>query len=713
MITVMAAGAVFGGMRSTCSTFAAPRWSICSKMTMEMLRIMTWILLLTSSVRGESCGKRVMYLNARSSMELLTTPNYPNDYDNNEHCQWIISAAIPTQVVQIESVASDLVNWDGGDCEDYVAVYDGIDSTKPLLKKWCGGQRVVITSSGKSVLVVFHTDQHLTGQGFALKYYSMQKYSSKCDPDNVVPLETSFNPLFVDLPSFTAEEDEWKEQVECSYLFTSSREDAGQTLTLELYRPIKCSDGNFTVYDGPDKSSPVIVSWCYGTDPFEVITTTRPEALVVFTLLRPDLNWQVLRVRAAARSRKSGCSDSSIPTLQLSSRPTFLSFPYTTSVQGDQPCSVRLWSAKRDQTLRVDIVNGGKDGLPCGDEGIYFYDGYSRFDGARLLGEGCRRRTAHTSTHHLLVTPGNAFPVDRPVILRVVAHYSPCNNNTDSRIADSDHIETLPSLATDTYGYPNDALCRFLLTSAQERDAVEVEVQGRMVGRGADVCEGDYIIFYDGANTSTPVLARWCGALNRRTTVTSSGHQLLAVVVSDQHDNRYDGFTLEYYAVPASGRCAHRTQLTVNSTKQELASPNYPFYYPINSYCEWLLTAEEGEEVVVKVLKTEMEGDCSDMVRVYDGKEKSLEKSLGRWCGGETPEFVSTGRHLLLIFSANDRWNSGGFKLEFYTLGSVSGARVSVWAIIGGLLAAIIVIIIIVISLVLYLRHWRREQHKI
>ena len=39
--------------------------------------------------------------------------------------------------------------------------------------------------------------------------------------------------------------------------------------------------------------------------------------------------------------------------------------------------------------------------------------------------------------------------------------------------------------------------------------------------------------------------------------------------------------------------------------------------------------------------------------------------------------------------------------------------RASVWAIIGGLLAAIIIIIIIVIAVVLYMRHWRREQHKI
>lgn len=42
--------------------------------------------------------------------------------------------------------------------------------TKPLLQTWCGSKEVILKSSGSSVLVVFYTDQHLTGKGFALKY---------------------------------------------------------------------------------------------------------------------------------------------------------------------------------------------------------------------------------------------------------------------------------------------------------------------------------------------------------------------------------------------------------------------------------------------------------------------------------------------------------------------------------------------------------------
>ena len=36
----------------------------------------------------------------------------------------------------------------------------------------------MVKSNGKAMLVVFHTDQHLTSSGFAIKYYAMRKCQS-------------------------------------------------------------------------------------------------------------------------------------------------------------------------------------------------------------------------------------------------------------------------------------------------------------------------------------------------------------------------------------------------------------------------------------------------------------------------------------------------------------------------------------------------------
>ncbi|XP_070203578.1 cubilin-like [Littorina saxatilis] len=496
---------------STAKTAMLRRYSSRFDSAMRMTTTTKFVLMVVVMVcamhvretAGEACGRRLKYLTAADSMALLTSPSYPNDYENNEHCQWVLTApeGFRDPIVQLESVATDLVNWDNGDCEDYLAVYDGLDSTKPLLKKWCGKEKAVIRSSGKTVLVVFHTDSHLTSRGFALKYYSMQKYSSKCDPERTVNLETSFNPIFVDLPSYTGI-DNAPERVQCRYLFTSNENDRGLVLTLELHSAIECEDGNFTIYDGPSESSPKIVSWCYGTKPFEAITTHSSQALVTFTLLRPDLSWHVLRLRAVTRSLQTGCSDNIIPTVQVSSEPTFISFPYTTIVRGNTPCSLRLWASGRYQTLKLDLVNSTKSDLQCGDRGLEFFDGYMK-DKAKSLGEACKKTTMRSLTHNMVISPGPSFPSDKPILLRVVALDYPCNNNTERRRAESDKIETLPSLSTNTSGFPNDAQCRYLLSAFRVVDAVEVEVQGRMVPRGDATCKGDYIAFYDGKSDVT------------------------------------------------------------------------------------------------------------------------------------------------------------------------------------------------------------------
>nr|KAG5702012.1 hypothetical protein BaRGS_015747 [Batillaria attramentaria] len=513
----------------------------------------------------ERCGKRVIYKTVNTRMELLTSPGYPQDYENNEHCQWLLTTPDSAQMVQIESVATDIVNWDGGKCEDYIAVYDGLDNTKPLLRKWCGTEQAVVKSTGVAVLVVFHTDQHLNGKGFALKYYAMDKYSGTCDPDRVVELETSFNPLFLDLPSYTAPRTIRSGVVTCRYLLTATQDDASQVIRLETYTGIRCDEGRISVYDGPNAKSPQILNWCHETRPFEVITTSSRQTLVIVTLQRPNSDWQLMRISAKSRSKTTGCSDSNIPTIEITSEASYISFPYTTSVQGNRPCPLRLWAKGRTQTLRLELVNSTNKGIQCGDKGIAFYDDY------------------------------------------------PCNNDTERRKADNSAVETLPSLGNNITAYPNNAQCRYLLTAGREADVVEVSVQGEMTTSRTPLCGGDYITFYDGETSYATELGRWCGA-QKRQKFTSTG-------------------------------------------------------------------SETGDE------------------------------SLGRWCGTEKPKFKSTGRNMLLIFTADDRWNTGGFALEFFI--HTAESTIPAWGICLAVILPILLIAAIVIIIVFYFRHWRREQQKL
>ncbi|CAH1246982.1 TLL1 [Branchiostoma lanceolatum] len=96
-------------------------------------------------------------------------------YDNNMDCVWTISA--PEGIyIELEFTAFD-VEAGGSSCSyDYVAVYDGPDTTAPLLAKLCGNTiPAPVHSHGNVLTVIFVTDFSVTMTGFALVYTTTDK----------------------------------------------------------------------------------------------------------------------------------------------------------------------------------------------------------------------------------------------------------------------------------------------------------------------------------------------------------------------------------------------------------------------------------------------------------------------------------------------------------------------------------------------------------
>ncbi|RUS76202.1 hypothetical protein EGW08_016046, partial [Elysia chlorotica] len=214
----------------------------------------------------------------------------------------------------------------------------------------------------------------------------------------------------------------------------------------------------------------------------------------------------------------------------------------------------------------------------------------------------------------------------------------------------------------------------------------------------------DHVTFYDGNSTSSPVLTIWCGTPGQARRVVSTGHTLLVIVTTDSYHS-HQGVKMTYYAKPKAGSCAKEIFLTANSTKQTLASPNYPMYYPMNSYCTYKLTAPKEQHVILEVTDSSLEHDCSDRVKVYDGHDQTMENYLGRWCGDEQPRYQSKGNKLLLVFSADDEYNSGGFQAKFHAASEENSFLFPIM--IGILLMAIIVA---TIAVVIYICVHRKKK---
>lgn len=61
--------------------------------------------------------------------------------------------------------------FDTENCNDSLTIYDGINSSAPLLLRACGQTAPSwIRSTSPVVFVVFHSDEKINGAGFAFKY---------------------------------------------------------------------------------------------------------------------------------------------------------------------------------------------------------------------------------------------------------------------------------------------------------------------------------------------------------------------------------------------------------------------------------------------------------------------------------------------------------------------------------------------------------------
>ena len=117
-------------------------------------------------------------------------------------------------------------------------------------------------------------------------------------------------------------------------------------------------------------------------------------------------------------------------------------------------------------------------------------------------------------------------------------------------------------------------------------------------------------------------------------------------------------------AIPLSGRGT-------------FSSPNYPkSNYPASTECTWIITAPAGKYVKLNFTDFAL-SSCADScssancsyVELYDGGSDSS-PSLGRFCGGPTPQPTSSSGHQMFV-----KFNSGntvdrGFEAKYSAVSS-------------------------------------------
>ncbi|XP_078500100.1 scavenger receptor cysteine-rich domain-containing protein DMBT1-like isoform X19 [Lissotriton helveticus] len=124
----------------------------------------------------------------------FSSPSFAGPYPSNAWCRWQIVAK---KNFCIKVVISEVNLEPSNGCSyDYVAVYDGLRASAPLLGTVCNDSIKSFTSTSNSMAVLFTSDENISNAGFHAYYHSY-----RCDTNNAVYFACSSNDMEAVIPT--------------------------------------------------------------------------------------------------------------------------------------------------------------------------------------------------------------------------------------------------------------------------------------------------------------------------------------------------------------------------------------------------------------------------------------------------------------------------------------------------------------------------------
>ncbi|XP_071097513.1 CUB domain-containing protein 2-like [Haliotis cracherodii] len=216
-------------------------------------------------------------------------------------------------------------------------------------------------------------------------------------------------------------------------------------------------------------------------------------------------------------------------------------------------------------------------------------------------------------------------------------------------------------------GYRNNDSCVWTITTELDYMRVQLIVEDDGVEYGL-TCNHDFGKAFDGPSIKAPLLAAWC---NEKTPDVKSSGQVMTVQFYADAYGTFRGFKAQFFQTNEIDACGGNVDVMSFLPRiQTLISPRYPHGYESDMECVWILQAMGGTKIRIQVLNTSLEATsrsspkCHDFVAIQDGQTK-CSSELGRFCGSDTPTFISTGPYVRIVFHSDKSIEHHGFRLQF------------------------------------------------
>ncbi|XP_064190205.1 cubilin [Anguilla rostrata] len=564
----------------------------------------------------------------------FSSPNYPLPYHPSAECYWHIKVSAGSR---IHLQFGDFHLEASSSCAyDYLAVYDGNSTSAPVLAKLCGAVTPpVINSTRDQMYVKLRTDSSIGAGGF------LATYTQSCQ--GMVFANQSRGVIeSLDYPN------SYPHASNCSWTVQASM---GNTvnytfLAFNLEHSTPCRYDYLKLHDGPNEQAPLIGSFCGNTPP-PPNTTTGSTLHVVF---RSDYStalsgFQMLWYQNGCGGDLSGPSGS------------FNSPGYPDRYPANREC---LWYLQTGlgTSIQITIHEFDVEYHPdCSYDLLEVYGGPDLL--APRLAQLCTTRPPSSPLH--VSSTGNLVTVR----FKSDAYISGRGFNASWQEVQGGcgGIVTAPSGEIHSPGYPNNypnnVDCSWVINVDDGHRVLfnftllEIEPHSS--------CLWDYVAVYDGPSQDSPLLGRVCG-FSRPDPITSTQRSIYVRFRSDSSRN-HKGFSARF-----SEACG--ATIVSDDVGGAIASPRYPYTYPPNQNCSWIIKAQEPfNHVTLSFTDFNVEnrnGNCSsDFVEILDGDNYQA-PSVGRYCGDEVPHPITSYSDALVVkFISNHGFSEKGFRATY------------------------------------------------
>lgn len=237
--------------------------------------------------------------------------------------------------------------------------------------------------------------------------------------------------------------------------------------------------------------------------------------------------------------------------------------------------------------------------------------------------------------------------------------YPYCSGLTNMNTTDHGYLED----GSDTSNYCNNMDCQWLIQPPQATsitlEFIDFEIESAS-SDGKSIY--DVLEIYDGSDTSATLLGQFTGS-SIPTNVTSSGGAMLVRFKTDM-GGTFKGWSA-FYSSSHPSYCNETDTLTTYTGIIKDGSEGDS--YANNTYCSWLIQPENSESVTLSFQEFETEKDYDGVV-VYDGANNSA-SILGEFSGSSLPSsLTSSGGSMFIEFLSDEALRSSGFEATYNTL---------------------------------------------